>query len=481
MYNPVFNQSILIDSNVVDRYRDVVMDLSSLSEKACPQALRPMLDRLKGSPIGRRIVGNSFWSVAGSGTAKAFVLLALLLTARLLGKELNGQFGFIRATALAFVAFSSFGIGIAMTKHIAELFQTDRERTARIIGLGFGFSFISAFLVATLFWFAAPWLCEERLHAPHLLVDMRIGAVLLFFITFVSAQVGVMMGFQDFRGLAMTNFITGIAAVPLYAGGTYFGGLRGALLGLLVATFLNVTANSMFIFRNMKRYDIRYSFRGVYREIPLLWSYGLPTVISTVLLSLSTWFCQLTLASQPDGSGESGLYFAAMIFYPVILFLPEQVAAVLLPTLCEMNAQGDAKRYRQTVLYFIFFGLVSTLTLALPLALFSKQVMGLCGSEYETGAMTLVVICATAVVYMIGHTANIVVVSRGKMWFMVTYFVVGVASMMLVSLMLINSGRGALGLALGMLAGFSARLLLVVPYVIVHVATVTNPKHERNA
>ena len=440
------------------------MSLSSLSEKVCPQPLRPLLERVKGSPLARRITAGAFWSVVGGAVAKVFALLAMLLTVQILGKERYGQFGFIHSTALTFVTFSCFGIGTAATKHIAELLHTDRARVGRIIGLCYGFSFVSAFVMAAALWLAAPWLCDNRLQSPHLLVDMRLGAVLLFFVTFMTAQIGVLTGFQDFRGLAATSFIAGACAVPLYAGGAFYGGVRGALTGLLAATLVNAALNSMFIYRNTKRYDIRYSFREAPREMPLLWNFGLPVVICAILFSVSNWMCQLMLASQPNGDSELGIFYAAMIFYTIVLFLPQQVATVFLPLLSELNVTKDVKRYRKTVLWFIVFGLLSSLALALPLVLFSKQVMGFCGVGFETGFLTLIAVSLAAVAFMVGHTANIVVVSQGKMWFMMAYNVAGVTTMLIVSSLLIGNGWGAFGLALGMLAGFLARLAVIGPY-----------------
>jgi O-antigen/teichoic acid export membrane protein len=79
-----------------------------------------------------------------------------------LRKETFGDFGLVQSTVADFATFSGFGIGATATKYIAELVHTDKLRTGRIIGLNYLFTFFSSAIVAIVFYFSVPWICEQK-------------------------------------------------------------------------------------------------------------------------------------------------------------------------------------------------------------------------------------------------------------------------------------------------------------------------------
>ena len=265
------------------------MKLSTLVHSHSPKFLKPLWERIERSPIAKRIASGAFWSVLGNSVARGLGFLSSILVARILGKEAFGEFGLIKSTATTFVAFSAFGMGLTATKYIAELLSSDKERVGRIIGLSYLFTFLSSLLVALVFWIVAPWLCESVLRSPHLIGMMRLGAVLLFLMTFCTSQHGVLTGFQDFRGLALSNTVAGITMLPIYVAGAWYWGLVGAVAGAVIAAGLSTVINSVFIYRNTKRHKIRYRFFQVGREWGVLWLFSLPVVLCSIMYSVSLW------------------------------------------------------------------------------------------------------------------------------------------------------------------------------------------------
>lgn len=411
-----------------------------------------------------RIASGAFWSVFGSGAAKGVTLLAMVLTARILGKEAFGEFGFIRSTALTFITFSSFGVGLTATKYIAELLVSDKDRAGRIIGLSYLFTFFSSLIVSAIFYGIAPWLCVSQLNAPHLVGEMQLGSLLLFLLTMMGTQLGVMAGFQDFRGLAFANFVSGIGSLPLYALGAYFGGLWGALIGLLCATGLNIAVNSVFIFRNTKKYGIKYAFAETYKELPILWKFSLPTLFCSVTYSTLFWGCQLILAAQTNGSAELGVYFAAADFYALILFAPANLSPIFLSFLSELRGRENKIGYRKTVFVHLLANVTITAILALPIAIFSKPIMNLFGSDFTDGYRTLCVLCLAAVFFVIGQVVDQIVASQDKMWLNFMYSLFGALAMISICCYLVDNGWGSLGLATAILTGSLVRLVFFIIY-----------------
>ena len=401
------------------------MSLFSITEAICPSPLRPILNRVKSSQIGSRIASGAFWSVFGNGLAGVLGFLSLILVARILGKELYGEFGLIRSTAMTFVAFSSLGMGLTVTRYIAALLHTDKERVGRIIGLSYLFTLATSLLVSVLFYFAVPWLCETQLNAPHLTNVMKLGAVMLFISTIASTQTCVMQGFQDFRGLAIASVVGGIVMLPLYVAGAWYGGVWGAVICSLIALGINAAINSAMIYRNTKLHQVRYSFFAVRKELPILWQSNLPLFLSGVVYAVGIWLSQLMLATLPNGRAELGIYFAVMNYQMIMLFFTQRIQSVFFPMLSELAVEGKERQYWRVVwkgslLNFAVAGVCAT-----PFLMFSKFFMGLNGEEYTVGWTALMISAIVVLVTVLPNTCYQVLVSRGLNWTQAVIVVVG--------------------------------------------------------
>ncbi len=163
--------------------------------------------------MGRKIASGTFWIILCNAIAKGVVFFAMVLVARILGKASFGDFGLVRATAETIAVFE---MGSSATKYMAEFLPSDKERVSRMIGLNYVFAFVSSVLVTSVFWLSVPRICDSILKAPHLAGGMRLGAVLLFCVTYSSFPDGVLAGFQDFRGLACSKLLSSLIAALVY-------------------------------------------------------------------------------------------------------------------------------------------------------------------------------------------------------------------------------------------------------------------------
>ena len=75
---------------------------------------------LKNRAIQSRLLNDSFWVLFGNSLGKGLALAAGIVVARLLGKEIFGEYGMIRNTLVSIAIFSTFGLGFTATKYISE-------------------------------------------------------------------------------------------------------------------------------------------------------------------------------------------------------------------------------------------------------------------------------------------------------------------------------------------------------------------------
>jgi O-antigen/teichoic acid export membrane protein len=437
------------------------LGLSTLANKYCPTVCRPILNRVQSSPIGKRLASGTFWSIVGNGLGRSLTFIAMILVARILGKEAFGEFGLVRSTASMFVTFSSFGMGLTATKYIAELLHSDKERVGRIIGLNYLLSFFFSTVVATIFYFSIPQFCETILSAPGLVSEMKWGALLLFLLTFMSTQFGIMSGFQDFKGQASTIFIVGVLGIPVYLIGAQFSGLHGAVMALLFVTLTNVIINSIFIFRNIKTYKLRYYFFDSYKELPILWNFSLPTVMCGTIVSGGVWICQMLQRAQSNGAGELGIYYALMFFYSMVSFLPGIVNNVLLPMSCEAQGNQNIRRVQKIIFTQLGLNVLAALTVLFPIIFFPQQIMNCFGNDFIADNEVIFLFVVYCLLAVLAETVYTVTTGIGLAWLNFISIFIGTATMLSFAYLFIIRWN-SFGLFLAMLLDVLVQIIVFV-------------------
>jgi O-antigen/teichoic acid export membrane protein len=446
------------------------LSLSTLADQYCPTICRPILNRVQQSPIGKRIVSGTFWSVIGNGFGKMFTFIAMVLVARILGIQLYGELGLIRSATDIFIGLSSFGVGTAATTYIAELLSNDKQRVGRIIGLCYLFTLITCIGAGAFLYFAAPFICESSiLRAPHLTGELRISIVILIFMTFMGTQAGVMSGFQDFRGQAFATIVSSMLSIPLYIGGSYYFGIYGAIIGIGVVSLVNVVANSIFIYRNTIKHQVIYNFREAWRELSILWNLSLPIFLCGIMFCIFTAIYRLKLVSSPNGFYELGIYVAVTQIEMIVYYIPIQIGAVVLPLLSEQHGKKDIKKFFYLSNLSIGFNMIVTLVAVLPVIIFASPIMFLFGDTFTEGSITLIVVCFGLVFHAGLRGLYNECVNRHQMWkYFVMSFVSYLFQFILLSILL-NRGFGALGMAIAYF--FSYVVYFVGTFVLIRISS----------
>jgi O-antigen/teichoic acid export membrane protein len=382
------------------------------------------------------------------------MFVAMVLIARILGKEAFGEFGFIRSTAMTFVAFSSIGMGMTATKYIAELRQIDEERTGRIICLTYVFIFFTSLLVAIIFYLISPWLCETQLGKPELTHVMQLGSVLLFLMTFMGTQIAVLNGFQEFCGFAIVTIIVGIISLPIYVCGAYWLGMMGSVLAAILCVIVNILMNSFFIYKNTRNCKICYEFFHCYKELSILWSSSLPIVLCCILYSGMIWLVQMMLRMCPNGAVELGEFYAAQNIQTAFFFLPTVLSTVFFPNLCEVGGTiQNEQRYWSVVRKGLRLQLFISLILVLPMIIFPSFLMKLYGSEFIDNRLLIIMFGIWSVVNVLCSTIYQVMIDQKKVWIVVCFGLGEIILSLTATCFLLEKQWGNIGIVTSLLIG----------------------------
>lgn len=282
---------------------------------------RPLKKRLLGSSLFK----DSAWALIGNVLGKGLALLASILVARFLGKELFGMYGLIRTTLLSIAVFSTFGLGYTATKHIAEYLQTSKERIGELILIMMRMTLLTSSLFAVLL-FAFSHRVASFLEAPDLYTAFRYLAVIIIFNSITTTQIGILSGFKKFKPLARINLVNGIVTFVLSVVLTYYYSLDGALAALLVSQAFNCLQNYLEVRRSTQPLGAQQNGIRMTREIA---AYSLPVALDEMVKSLMSTVLFVILLKFSN-YGQLGLYNAAAQWASVVLFIPGAIRNVIL-------------------------------------------------------------------------------------------------------------------------------------------------------
>lgn len=374
------------------------------------------VDRIEHSPIGFRLAHGAFWSVAGATTGRLLGLASSIVIARFLGKEEFGALGIIYSTIAMCQLFAGFGLGITGLKYVAEFKTKDPIRAGRIIALSYIIAVSTGLVGAAILCIFAEQIASKTLNAPHLANLLRISSLAILVGAIDGAQTGALAGFEAFKSLARISLVVGILTFPITVGGVYFAGTEGVIWGTVVTMVLNAFINNISLQREMKRHEISSSYSGCFKETKILWSFSLPALLESMMVTPINWACSALLVNQEGGYAEMGMFSAANQWFGALLFLPQAAGRVVIPLLSERFGISD----RKSSIKILSFSVITNTLLLLPavvaLCLLSPLIMASYGDEYREGWATLMVVVITAglagVLIPVGHVLG----ASGRMW-----------------------------------------------------------------
>jgi O-antigen/teichoic acid export membrane protein len=403
-----------------------------------------------------------FWNGVSAVFARGFPVLGMLIAARLLGREAFGELGIVYQTATTLQVFAILGLGTTATTFVASWLQAEPERVPRVMVLCYGFTALTGGLFAIGFVVGSDWIAARVLSTPALADELRLAGVLAFLAALSAVQSGMLIGFKAFRDMAIANFFGGVATATLLAVGAYHAGVAGALYGFGIALSLRMLLNYLLIRRAMRRHGLRMRPSLPRAELPLLWRFSLPSVLTMALWTLATWSASALLVRQPNGLAEMGLLAAANQWFSALMFVPGVLTQVLLPTYAERLAgarPGEAGKLALRSALVILLGAVPIVALLMA---FSPWIATLYGPEFASGgAVFAVVFLAAGVMAPYGALTNYLV-ARQRMWTRLAISLVWTVALLAGAAILVE--RGAIGVASATLIAYAIRVAVTYVY-----------------
>lgn len=392
------------------------MNVRSVVIELLPSSLKIYAKETEASPIGYRLARGAFWSIAGAIISRGLGMLSSIIIARTLGKVGFGELGIINSTAIMFQLFAGFGIGLTSTKYIAEYRQSDCLKAGRIIGMAWIITALTGGICAIILALFSPWLANHILAAPHLSGLLRITSITLFISALNAAQEGALSGLEAFKTIATRNLIAGIINFPIVVTGVLLAGLKGAVWANVISYGFNWLMCHIALKKEVARFNIPLTFSGSLQELPLIWKFSLPAVLSGLMVTPVNWVCNTMLVNQPNGYAEMGIFNAANQWFGLILFLPTNISKFVLPVLSERLSIKEFAVSRKILKLSIIINGMIVAPIVIISCFFSRIIMSFYGQNFSSGWMTLIIVLLTAELLAIQLPIGDVIAASGRMW-----------------------------------------------------------------
>jgi O-antigen/teichoic acid export membrane protein len=426
---------------ILSCHKSETIPLNALSKS------RDYLLCIRSSEIGIRLSSALLWGGVATILGRGLPLLAMMLTARVLGTEEFGKLMLLYSTTLAFEVFVTAGLSVTCTKFVADLHRTDPQRTGRVIDLANIISAIAALLIGGLLICFASTISQHVLAAPELTTALYWVAALVALLSFSGIQQGILVGFEAFRVVSLIELAGGISILFLVPICGLIFGMQGAFWGLILGYALRLSAQHFAVAKQIATRGIQRQWAFPKDELAILWQFSLPGMLNSVVYGPVAWLAIAVVARQPNGAAEVGIFYAANQWFSLLLFLPTILNQVAFPIMTErLNAGWTDTAWR--LFYGKILATVGVVTLAvLVVGFISPFIMDFYGVEYASKwHVLLVVILAAWISAPLGPMGNMLI-AHTKQWSWFVANLVWAGCLLFVVYMLRHHGAFALAWA----------------------------------
>lgn len=366
---------------------------------------------LKEKLLNSSLFKDSFWSVFGSGTGSFLLLLAGIFIARMLGKDLYGEYGIVKITMFYIAVFSTFGLGYTSTKYVAEYVTRDKNQLRGLISGSLKITLIfSTALCVLIILFAGP--LALYVNAPELETPFRFLGVIIICRALSTTGIGILAGFKEFKILGFNNIVSGMILLVCGTIFTYLGGINGSLLALFLSQFVYMALNLSFIWRKVRGLP-----KSEIRHERTLLGFSFPVAMQDFSFALCNWLITLVLTKYAT-LGELGIWTAAAQWNAIVIFIPSVLTNVALSYLS--GIVDDQNNQRLMVRKLLAINFVSSFIPFVIVFLCSGFITSFYGPTFAKMQNVMNLLLFSTVFESLSRVYQSNLISEGRNWLLFT-------------------------------------------------------------
>lgn len=370
------------------------------------------LEKLKNNQLFK----DSTWAVFGNGVGYFFVLLSGIVIARIIGKDLYGEYGVVKNAMLYVGALASFGTGLTSTKYIAESISKSKGITKTIIRNSVLISLaFSVSLGVLLILFAVE--VADLMDQPKLIPAFKYLGIIVVFRALTITQSGILSGLKLFKVLGINNILAGFVFLALSYPLTSTWGLMGAFYSLITYHAVLFFANILFILPQYKGEtdsDSNYSVKKILSDSFPLTLQGLSEYMANFML--------IFFFTKYASLGEYALFSVATQWNAIVIFIPSLLSNVVLSYLS--TTLDDNSNYLVLFRRMVYVNLLCSLVPFIIVVCFSGIIVSFYGPTFIGLQLVLCVYLIASVSMCISQVYVSDMIARNENWRLLIFKVV---------------------------------------------------------
>lgn len=396
--------------------------------------------RLLGNPLSQGVI----WSGIGSAIFQILTVVGSVLTAKLLGPDLFGEYGVVQTTVATITSFIGSAISLTAAKFVAERSEGGSSGVSHVASNLLGLSALIGALGTIGVVLAAPAISHRAFNSATLAGPLRLGAIAMLCSLVASTQAGVLVGLGQFRRQAYVNVARGLVFVIATLLLTRRFGLTGAIISFVLVNVCWVVGNQIEISQ-----FCRISFSEMLVRPWELWrrlgSFSLPALLQATVSPVAIWLTTSVLGRRPGGLHELGIFNAANLWRYAILFVPLATSQPLLTFLARARAAGDVALYRRRFLGGVVLGMAAVIAAVIVVLLGNELIVGSYGAKFDEARKVLPVVVLGSALAAYAIIASPLIYTLDHMWAGVVFNMIWCAALIVCCELFVT--RGALGFA----------------------------------
>ncbi len=350
---------------------------------------------------------DSFWAVFGNGLGNVILLLAGIIIARLLGKDVYGAYGIAKATMFQMALFSTFGLGYSSTKYISEYEKKDPTKLRAISLCALRTTVFFSLIIGTIIFTFAKQIARIA-DSPDLFWVFRFISFIVFFRAISTVCAGILAGFKRFKSIGVNNIISGVIMLALSIPLTIHYNLNGALWALAFSQIALAALNARNVIMVLKDTD---SNSGDVIDRDIL-SFSLPVAIQEFSYALFVWASNLLIVKYST-IGEVGMYSACAQWNAVVLMIPNLLYNVVLSYL---SGTYNNTEHRIMLKKMIVVNFICSVIPFIIVLLCSPIIVSFYGESFNGMLPVLNTLIFSTVFYSCANVFYSNLLSLGKSW-----------------------------------------------------------------
>lgn len=350
----------------------------------------------KALKLGQTSATGSFQLFVGKTVSTVALAVSTIVVGILILQSDYGLYAISLIPATTFLIFQDWGVGPAMVKYCAQYRAENEEGYLRkIIVAGLTFEVATGVALTILSLLMAPFIASTVFGKPESTSLISLVSITILFSALFGASSSIFVGFERMELSSYTMMCQAaaqsvLAPLLVYLGYGGFGAAIGYTVSIVASSIIAMVLLYFAIFRKLR--PINKNQSGSSQTMKMLFRYGIPLAIASILAGISTQFYSLMIASYYN-TALIGNYKIATNFAILLTFFTIPISTVLFPAFSKLDPRNEQHLLKTVFKSSVKYATVFLLPAAMAVIVLSQPLVGtIYGGKWPFAASFLALI-----------------------------------------------------------------------------------------